>query len=133
MHRLVVLDTNVVVSAFMSPQGNPAKILDMVTDEKIGVCYSSKILAEYIEVLSRPRFNFCEDDRAAFIQGVRQFGMLVDPSPSDLSFPDESDRVFYDVAKLVDAFLITGNIKHFPDESFIVTPVEFLVLANDYL
>jgi predicted nucleic acid-binding protein len=40
--------------------------------------------------------------------------------------PDEEDRKFYNVAKSSGAFLITGNIKHFPPESFIVTPADFL-------
>jgi predicted nucleic acid-binding protein len=33
---------------------------------------------------------------------------------------------FYDVARFSDAFLITGNIRHYPKESTIVTPAEFL-------
>jgi hypothetical protein len=41
--------------------------------------------------------------------------------------PDESDRVFYDVAKTAGAYLITGNTKHFPQEPFILTPAEFVV------
>jgi predicted nucleic acid-binding protein len=42
--------------------------------------------------------------------------------------PDEDDRVFYDAAKTADAYLITGNSKHYPKESFILTPSEFLKL-----
>ena len=40
--------------------------------------------------------------------------------------PDEDDCVFYDIAKYAKACLITGNTKHYPVESFILTPMEFL-------
>jgi len=39
---------------------------------------------------------------------------------------DEDDRIFYDTAKSANAVLVTGNKKHYPDESFIMTPAEFL-------
>ena len=41
-------------------------------------------------------------------------------------FNDEDDRSYYEVAKLCNAILITGNKRHFPDEPFIMTPAEFL-------
>jgi predicted nucleic acid-binding protein len=46
--------------------------------------------------------------------------------PSIISMTDEDDRIFYDTAKASNAFLITGNIRHFPQESFILTPANFL-------
>ena len=124
----VVIDTNVIVSALMSPQGNPSKILDLVTDEKLNLCYSPEILAEYIDVLSRPHFKFSDEDRNSFIQGVKQFGLLVQPTPGNTPLPDEDDRCFYDVAKHCEAILITGNMKHYPVEPLIVTPTEFMTL-----
>jgi len=39
---------------------------------------------------------------------------------------DESDRVFYDTAKTIGAILVTGNIKHYPDEPLIMTPAVFM-------
>ena len=67
----VVIDTNIVVSGMMSPKGNPAKIIDMVTNKKLRVCYNSAILAEYMDVLSRPKFDFSIEDRDDFINGVK--------------------------------------------------------------
>jgi len=124
----VTIDTNVIVSALMSPGGNPYKILDWVTDEKLKLCYSQEILDEYIDVLSRPHFKFSSQERDNFIQGVQRFGLSVQPLPSYIPLPDEDDRCFYDVAKLSEAILITGNIKHYPVEPFIVTPSEFVAL-----
>ena len=45
---------------------------------------------------------------------------------SDVPMLDEDDRVFYDTAKESGAILVTGNTKHFPAESFIMTPSDFL-------
>ena len=45
---------------------------------------------------------------------------------SDIKMLDESDRVFYDLHKTAMAILITGNARHYPSESTIMTPVDFL-------
>jgi putative PIN family toxin of toxin-antitoxin system len=124
--RRVVLDTNVVVSALLTPQGKTAKILDLLTGERLQAYYSTEILAEYLDVLSRPRFNFAAQDQASFINGMRRIGVLVEPPVSNVPFVDESDRIFYDVAKFCDAILITGNLKHYPHDSCIIRPAEFL-------
>ena len=51
-------------------------------------------------------------------------------SISDADFSDTEDVVFYEVVmekrKTDEAWLVTGNIKHFPKEPFIVTPREML-------
>ena len=127
----VVIDTNVAVSALITPHGNAAKILDLIADNKLKVCYSELIQAEYIRVLSRPRFNFSAEDQGYFIKGIRRFGMSIEPMVSTIPFRDESDRIFYDVAKFCNATLITGNIRHYPTEPNIVTPAEFLRLLEE--
>ncbi|GHU65712.1 hypothetical protein AGMMS49983_13900 [Clostridia bacterium] len=52
---IVVLDTNILVSALLSPLGNPAKIYRMFLTENLKVAYSSEIISEYKDVLFRPR------------------------------------------------------------------------------
>ena len=126
MMRRVVMDTNVAVSAILTPSGNAAKIVDMIADEQLQICYSSDILDEYVEVLSRPRFNFCAEDQENFIAGIKQSGLLCSPAKSEMPFIDNTDRVFFDVAKSCKAILITGNIRHFPSEPFVMTPSDFL-------
>ena len=124
----VVLDTNVLVSAFLSAKGNPASILRQVLLGDLELCTSAAILAEYEQVLSRPKFS----DRIQ-AQAIKRFFEILDSisttinSPIyDVRLPDPNDQDFYDVAKTADAVLITGNKKHFPDESFIQSPAEFL-------
>ena len=62
---LVVLDTNILVSALISPFGPPARVLDMVLGGDIQVAYDDRLLAEYREVLARPKFSFAPEDVAA--------------------------------------------------------------------
>ena len=81
---------------------------------------------EYTEVLARPHFGFSMSDREGLIEGFRQSGLMVNPTESDVPFIDAADRVFYDVAKASEAELITGNIKHYPQEPFIISPAAFM-------
>ena len=57
---------------------------------------------------------------------IEKNGVCVQPEISDIPLPDESDRIFYDTAKAVNAYLVTGNLKHYPEESQIVTPARFV-------
>jgi putative PIN family toxin of toxin-antitoxin system len=131
--RLVVLDTNVVVSGLLSAIGSPARILQAVLDDEIAVAWSRAILDEYREVLARPRFGFSQDDIAAVIDHIEAFGQECEPSASATEMPDEDDRVFYDTAVQARAILVTGNTRHFPKAAWIQTPTEFLVARRDAL
>ena len=123
----VVLDTNILVSAALSPLGNPAKIIKGIKgSEEIQVYYCKEILAEYKDVLSRPHLKVSPDVQTRIVNTVIKVGILIEPSASAMVLPDESDRVFYDTAKEAGATLITGNIKHYHDEDFIMTPSQFL-------
>ena len=130
----VVIDTNVIVSSFISPHSIPAKVIDLIAlDNEFVICYNEAILFEYQEVLTREKFdkyNFNPDEIAKFINKVKAAGFLVEPSASNISLPDESDRIFYDTAKESGAVLITGNTKHYPPEHFIITPLIFFTNLN---
>jgi len=124
----VVLDTNVLVSALWSKDGTPSKIAHLIPDKKIIPCYCDDILNEYNIVLSRPKFGFQKEQITALLVNIKKYGKAIVADKSTLPLPDESDRVFYDVARASEAILITGNIKHFPPEPFIMTPSEFLMM-----
>jgi len=123
----VVLDTNILVSALMSKFGNPAKIYMMFLSETIILVFSDDIMAEYKEVLYRPHLRIPIDDADKVLEAIRQYGEYVEPVPSTFPMIDEDDRMFYDAAKNFGAYLITGNVRHYPSESFICTPTEFLI------
>jgi len=88
--------------------------------------YSNEIFVEYAEVLSRIKFNFTASKQKVILEKIKEIGILVIPGISDVIMPDESDRIFYDTAKESGSILITGNIKHYPNEGFIMTPREFI-------
>jgi putative PIN family toxin of toxin-antitoxin system len=122
----VVLDTNIIVSAALSPIGNPAKIIAMIPGEEIQVYYGVGILSEYRDVLSRPRLKIPAELQKRIIEAIVNAGIFFEPTASAIPLPDETDRIFYDTAKEIGAILITGNIKHYPAENFIMTPSQFL-------
>ena len=125
----VVLDTNVVVSAFLSPAGKPAIILQLVLRHDLDICFNTAILAEYEQVLTRSKFAGRVHQPAIqrFFDLMRDFGIQTISGLSQVNLPDETDRKFYDVAKAAGAILVTGNKKHYPDEPFIKDPAEFMV------
>ena len=123
----VIIDTNVIISAALSPKGNAARIINIIDDnQEIQIFFSSEILDEYKEVLSRERLNIKPEAQICIINTIIKVGMLIKPTGSEIPLPDESDRNFYDTALEAGATLITGNKKHYPAENFIVTPAEFL-------
>ena len=122
----VVLDTNVLVSALMSSLGNPAIIFKMFLSETIVLVYSEDIMLEYNDVMYRPHLHIPSDDADKVLDAIRLYGERVDPTPSTIPMIDEDDRVFYDTAKSAGACLVTGNARHYPSESFIYSPAEYL-------
>jgi len=125
----VVLDTNVLVSAFWKRSGNAGKIIDMVVTRQLIPCYNAKVLLEYLEVLNRPKFKFSSSDVNNLLELIEIEGISVIAQRSSIPFVDESDRIFYDIATTCGAYLITGNLKHYPNEPFIITPGQLLTAA----
>ena len=125
--RRIVLDTNVVVSALLSPKGNAAVILGMAADGLLTPVYNGQIIEEYTTVLARPRFDFPQHLIDQTLDLFDVFGVPAEPQKSDFPMPDESDRIFYDTAVAGAAVLITGNLRHYPEKPFIVSPADFLL------
>jgi putative PIN family toxin of toxin-antitoxin system len=123
----IIIDTNIIISAALSPNGKPAEVIKLIEDnEQVQVYYSKEIFAEYEEVLSRAKFNINEDKRNRTLSLIENIGILIEPTVSIILLPDEDDRIYYDAAKEAEATLITGNLKHFPEEDFIMTPSQFI-------
>jgi putative PIN family toxin of toxin-antitoxin system len=125
----IVLDTNIIVSAFINPKGIPAEIISLLLAKKITLCYDNKIFSEYTEVLKKSKFNFNATLVDEFLDFVIGNGEYVIAEPQKVTFDDADDKVFYDVYKSSDArYIITGNKKHFPKEENIITPREYMEL-----
>ncbi len=125
-----VLDTNILISAFLSPKGAPAKVFDHVLNGNVTMCYDSNIIAEYKEVLERPKFKFNHKAIDQVIEFILESGFSVVPNPLSIDFIDEDDKIFYEVAVHVSGYLVTRNAKHFPKEPIVVTATEFLEIVE---
>lgn len=128
-----VIDTNVLVSALMSKSvtSTITQLINAVVDLRIVPMYNIEIIAEYKDVLSRKKFNFNPELRDALIEYIVNNGINSDRVVYNEEMPDESDRVFYEIAlSKDDAYLVTGNLKHFPKTPIVVTPAEMLQILN---
>ena len=124
--RNIVLDTNILVSALWNKNGSPATVVRHVLEGNLSICYDSRIMAEYKEVLNRPEFPFESADIDELLDGIKEMGISVIAPEAEIVFDDDDDRMFYEVAVFCNATLITGNTRHYPKESFIMTVAEFL-------
>ena len=137
MKYFAVIDTNVLVSAMLKWQSVPGNVMEFVLDGFIIPVLNKEIVAEYRTVLARPKFRLDEEIITDIIDSLEKVGFYVDAETIDIELPDSKDRVFYKVVmekrKEEETYLVTGNIKHFPDEPFIVTPRQMLyVLLKEY-
>ena len=135
MKYYAVIDTNVFISALLSKNRDAAtvKVLRAILDGRIVPLYHQEILAEYDEVLHREKFPFKEESIQLVLTAVKKFGVEVFPQPTGEIFVDMDDLIFYEVAmekRDDDAYLVTGNQKHYPIREFIVTPAEMMDLVG---
>ena len=130
MKYYVVIDTNVLVSAVLKSHSVPGSIVELAFDGPIIPILNEAIEKEYREVLSRPKFHLPEDLIEGIMSTFHKRAIHVDADHLDVELPDPQDLVFYEVVmeerKEEDAYLVTGNIRHFPNRPFIVTPREML-------
>ncbi len=131
---IIVLDTNVIVSGILKPFSKAASILRLVSDGTIRLAYDLRLLSEYRDVLSRPRFNSPREDVDAFLTQIEEEGFLVSVKPLETHLPDPDDEPFLEVALsgMAEA-IVTGNKRHFPTGGKhggvkILSPDEFLEL-----
>lgn len=127
----IVMDTNILVSALITPFGNAARILDMVLLGELQVLHDDRILSEYSEVLLRPKFSFEERDVNDLLSFIDTEGLKVTSVPVNYPVIDKDDIPFIEVAVSGRAkALITGNKRHFKGvhtkKIRIMNPDEFL-------
>lgn len=128
-----VIDTNVIVSAYITKnlEAATSKVLEAVMQNKLTPIYNDQILNEYTEVLHRKKFGIPEHLIKWVIDKIITNGVRGERVISDEFFPDPKDVVFYEVAlSKEDAYLVTGNTKHFPKKPIVVTPAEILEILR---
>ena len=132
---LIVLDTNVLVSALITPFGNAARILDMVIRGDLRLLYDDRIISEFREVLLRPKFGFAPGNVEALLDYFETDGVKITPSLINEPLVAKDDIPFLEVAISGKAdVLITGNKRHFQIKSKrslkIMSPEEFLKILK---
>jgi putative PIN family toxin of toxin-antitoxin system len=119
----VVLDTNIVVSALLVPSGKQATILSLAIQGQIGLSISLSVLAEYEEVLHRPRLRLETPHIEASLAAIRSAAQFVEPAQVLSVSVDDSDNRFLECAEAAEAdYLVTGNTRHFPQISRMPSP-----------
>lgn len=127
----VILDTNIIVSALLNPQGAPAQVLLFVLLEpEAQLCLTGAIYAEYEEVLRRPKLQRSDRERDTALRAIRERAVWVKAGARVHACSDPDDDIFLECAQEADAsYLVTGNTGDFPTkwgETQIVTPRRFL-------
>ena len=135
MSFYAVIDTNVLVSAFLKSTSVPHIVVDYVFAGDIVPLYNEEILAEYKDVLNRPKFHFPKEAVELTVNKIKEIGIHFDSIAVNENLPDPKDVVFYAVTMNArnekDAYLVTGNIKHFPEKPFVITPRQMLDIVED--
>ena len=130
MKRYAVIDTNVLVSAMLKWSSVPGNIIEFAFSGVIIPVLNERIVSEYREVLMREKFHLTKEIVDDVIQALEDQGEYIDTDNMDYELLDPKDVVFYAIVmekrKEEDTYLVTGNIKHFPQVSYVVTPKEML-------
>lgn len=129
----VVIDTNIFISSFFNPNGNPKRVIDLWKNGKITICITEEILKEYVKVLAGLGFSnepeleellglFKKKNNIIYIASTPKFNLIKDD-------PDDDKFIECTVAARAQ-YIISGdkhllNLKTFQNIT-VISPSEFL-------
>jgi uncharacterized protein len=129
----IVLDTNIVVSAALRPDGLQRTVFLLALTKPARVYVSQEILAEYRNVLARPALKIRKGMQQQLLQFVKNRAQVVCPSHKLELTSDPEDNKFLECADAARAdYLIPGNQRHFPKfwkKTKVITSREFIGLV----
>ena len=132
-----VVDTNVLVSSMIT--GDDASptvgVMNAIVEGLITPIYNQYLIKEYLDVLKRDKFSIPKEWIKDVMDGIIAFGLLVESDLVNVRMVDVKDLPIYSLVintLHLGSYLITGNIKHFPEEDFIITPREAMTLLGYY-
>ncbi len=112
----VVLDTNILISACLKPGGLEAQTVQLARSRAFTLCVSPAVLAEYTEVLARDKFRSVREQSAEILASLPACAMVVETESVLHHLKDDDDNRLLECASAAGAaYLVTGNLKHFPD------------------
>ena len=112
---IIVLDTNVIISALLSPKGPAAEIIRRWEAEEIEIVTSPPLISELERVLTYPRvrrhLQFSDDEIDTLLQRLIAATTVVDPhSTLDLVSTDLADNRVLECAIAGGAsYIVTGD------------------------
>lgn len=133
----LVIDTNILVSAALKPDGLQRTVVLLALTNPARFYVSTSVLSEYWEVLSRPELKIRKGLRQQFFDLIKKRGHLVTPSRRLQITSDPDDNIFLECVDAARAdYLVTGNQRHFPrfwKKTKIITSREFITLVAPHL
>ena len=134
MKYYAVIDTNVIVSSFLKEGSILDQIVSLALNGPIIPLVNDEIISEYTEVLTRNKFGLSESEVKIFLNEFIKRALFLDKTKTNEDFDDPDDIVFYEIIltarSAANAYLITGNKKHYPIKSFVVTPREMIEIIE---
>ena len=134
MTYYAILDTNVLVSALLKNGSIPWQVMEEAMRGDIIPVINDSILAEYENVLKRPKFKFDKRAVKVFLDEIKKRAVFAEPGLFEDVVLDEKDVIFYAVLmekrKEEETYLVTGNLKHFPMRTYVVSPREMMEIVR---
>lgn len=133
----IVLDTNILISACMQPKGNEARVVELVLLGYHTAFVSTALLAEYHEVTSREKFAktpekfSCLQSTRAKLEAIAK--RVYPTTAVSVAKEEDDNRVIECALAAGAAYLITGNLRHFPTEHAgvqILNAMRFLAITG---
>ena len=134
MTYYAVIDTNVIVSAMLKADSVPGLIVKYVDSGVIIPLVNEEILSEYYQVINGNKFGFSEFEINKLFNGIKEKAITLTRQQTLEEFIHKDDIVFFEIVmsarQRMDAYLITGNIRHYPVRNYVVTPRQMLEIIN---
>ena len=133
----LVIDTNVVVSAALKPEGLQRTVVLLAMTKPARWYVSDAIVSEYAMVLARPELKIRRNLRQQLLQLIKNHARVIAPSLLAQITSDPDDNIFVECADAARAdYLVTGNQRHFPKfwkNTKIISSSEFLSVIAPHL
>ena len=135
-HKLIVIDTNILISAALSPDGTARKALEKVYKEFI-IAQSNETYQELSTRIYKRKFDkyISDEERQYFLNIVNKYSQLIEIKSQINICRDPEDNKFLELAKdSKSEFLLTGDqdllsLKTLAEyQNQIITPRDFLAL-----
>jgi putative PIN family toxin of toxin-antitoxin system len=133
----LVIDTNILVSAALKPDGLQRTVLLLAITKPARLYVTEAILAEYREVLARPELRIRKGLRLQLLQLIKNHSQLISAKRPLRVAKDPGDDKFLECADAARAdYLVTGNQRHFPTfwkKTKVITSREFISIVAPHL